>query len=251
MLRLKRLAVFCLVATCVITGLLFWVLGPPGAAGSWSQSAPPQSGAKLATLQGFSARAVDITDSTMDAEWLGQTATQTGIPARALQAYAAAAELANAATPVCRIGWNTVAAIGFVESAHGSHGGGSLSSTGQVSGPIIGPSLDGDSFAAIPDTDDGVLDGDALWDRAVGPMQFIPSTWEQAGRDGNGDGVADPLNIDDAALSAATYLCEGGRDLTTARGWTAAVLSYNQSESYVRQVRGQANAYAEQSRPAG
>jgi len=37
-------------------------------------------------------------------------------------------------------------------------------------------------------------------------MQFIPSTWQLAGRDGNGDGTADPFNIDDAALSAATCL---------------------------------------------
>lgn len=249
MLRLKRLAVFCLFAICVVTGLLFWVLRAPGAAGFGDLAAPPQSGAKLATLSGT--RAVDITDNTMDEKWLDRTAAETGIPARALQAYAVAAELANAAAPACRIGWNTVAAVGFVESAHGSHGGGSLSSTGQVSGPIIGPSLDGGSFAAIPDTDDGVLDGDALWDRAVGPMQFIPSTWELAGRDGNGDGYADPLNIDDAALSAASYLCGGGRDLTTARGWTDAVLSYNQSDSYVLQVREQAKAYAVEARAAG
>ena len=175
MLRLKRLAVFCLFAICVITGLLFWVLRAPGAAGFGDLAAPPQSGAKLVTLSG--ARAVDITDSTMDAKWLDRTAADTGIPARALQAYAMAAELANTAAPACRIGWNTVAAVGFVESAHGSHGGGSLSGTGQVSGQIIGPSLDGGSFAAIPDTDDGVLDGDALWDRADGPKQFIPVSY--------------------------------------------------------------------------
>jgi membrane-bound lytic murein transglycosylase B len=251
MLRLKRLAVFCLFATCVITGLLFWMLRQSGTAGLWDQAPPPQAGAKLAVLPDFGARAVDITDSTMDAEWLARTAAETGIPARALQAYAGAAELANSAAPACRIGWNTVAAIGFVESGHGSHGGGSLSGTGQVSGPIIGPSLDGGSFAAIPDTDDGVLDGDAVWDRAVGPMQFIPTTWDLAGRDGNGDGNADPLNIDDAALSAASYLCQGGRDLTTARGWTDAVLSYNQSESYLRQVREQANEYAARSGAVG
>ena len=133
-----------------------------------------------------------------------------------------------------------MAAVGFVESAHGTHGGGSLTAAGQASRPIVGPSLNGDGFAAIPDTDDGVLDGDAHWDHAVGPMQFIPSTWQMAGRDGNGDGQSDPLNIDDAALSAASYLCGGGRDLTTARGWTDAVYSYNQSDSYVDQVREQA-----------
>jgi membrane-bound lytic murein transglycosylase B len=252
MLRFKRLAVFCVFAICVITGLLFWLIGPSAFWGvSMGEAAPPRAGAKRAVLPDFSTRAVDITGSTMDAEWLARTAAQTGIPARALQAYAAAAELANTATPACRIGWNTVAAIGFVESAHGSHGGGNLSDTGQVSGPVIGPSLDGGSFAAIPDTDDGVLDGDSVWDRAVGPMQFIPTTWEMAGRDGSGDGIADPLNIDDAALSAASYLCLGGRDLTTAHGWKDAVLSYNQSDSYLRQVREQANEYAALSAGAG
>ena len=224
---------------------------PSGATALWDQPPPPKSGAKLSTLAGISTPAVDITDGSIDPEWLARSAAQTGIPARALRAYAAAADLANAAQPTCGIGWNTVAAIGFVESAHGSHGGGSLTAEGQLSQPVIGPSLNGESFAAIPDTDAGALDGDALWDHAVGPMQFIPTTWQLAGRDGNGDGDADPLNIDDAALSAAGYLCAGGRDLTTARGWTDAVLSYNQSDSYVRQVRDQANAYDAQSATAG
>jgi membrane-bound lytic murein transglycosylase B len=154
--------------------------------------------------------------------------------------------MANADAPGCGIGWNTVAAVGFVESAHGALGGGHLTASGDVSRPIVGPGLNGDGFAAIADTDDGALDGDALWDRAVGPMQFIPSTWKQAGRDANGDGVADPHNIDDAALSAAGYLCAGGRDLTTDQGWTDAIWSYNQSEAYLDQVGGKAVEYAGQ-----
>ncbi|MDP9998850.1 lytic transglycosylase domain-containing protein [Pseudarthrobacter sulfonivorans] len=186
-----------------------------------------------------------------DAEWLMGAAEQTGIPARALRAYVAAADAAGRFAPGCGIGWNTVAAVGFVESAHGAYGGGSLNAAGQASGPLVGPSLDGNGFAAIPDTDGGALDGDARWDRAVGPMQFIPSTWELAGRDGNGDGTADPFNIDDAALSAAGYLCARGRDLTTANGWTGAVYSYNQSDSYVDQVRKQATSYARKTGTAG
>jgi membrane-bound lytic murein transglycosylase B len=247
MLRLKRLMVLCIFATCVITGVLFWAPGLSGGAVIGEQAAPPQLGAKLTVLSAISTPAVDITGSPIDPAWLARTAAQTGIPARALQAYAAAASLANATEPTCGIGWNTVAAIGFVESAHGSHGGAALTTTGQASRPIVGPSLDGDGFAAIADTDGGALDGDAQWDHAVGPMQFIPSTWHEAGRDGNGDGVADPLNIDDAALSAASYLCAGGRDLTTASGWREAVVSYNQSESYVGAVREHAKAYAAQS----
>lgn len=251
MLRLKRLAVLYLFAVCVTTGISFWALHLSGAATPGVQPPPPQSRAKPGVLSTDSDPAVNITKSTFDARWLAQTAARTGIPARALQAYAAAAGMANAETPTCRIGWNTVAAIGFIESAHGSHGGGTLTTAGQASRPIIGPSLNGEGFAAIPDTDAGALDGDARWDHAVGPMQFIPSTWQLAGRDGNGDGEADPLNIDDAALSAASYLCAGGRDLTTATGWTDAVFSYNQSDSYVVQVRDQANSYAAQSGPAG
>ena len=187
--------------------------------------------------------AVNVTPSP-DAQWLTRAAAQTGIPARALRAYVAAAAMANDSAPMCGIGWNTVAAVGSVESAHGSYGGGSLNAAGQSSRPIVGPSLDGNGFAAIADTDAGVLDGDARWDHAVGPMQFIPTTWQLAGRDGNGDGTADPFNIDDAALSAAAYLCANGRDLSTAQGWTDAIYSYNQSDPYIRQVRTQATAYA-------
>ncbi|WPU11140.1 lytic transglycosylase domain-containing protein [Pseudarthrobacter oxydans] len=185
--------------------------------------------------------AVNVTRNP-DADWVVRAAGQTGIPERALRAYVAAA--VDVAAPTCGIGWNTVAAVGFVETAHGTYGGGSLTAAGEVSRPVVGPVLDGAGFAAIADTDAGALDGDSRWDRAVGPMQFIPSTWQLVGRDGNGDGTADPFNIDDAALSAATYLCSGGRDLTTTDGWTEAIYAYNQSDAYIRQVRHQATEYA-------
>ncbi len=45
---------------------------------------------------------------------------------------------------------------------------------------------------------------------AVGPMQFLPGTWEQYGQDGNGDGVRDVLNPADAIKGAANYLCASG-----------------------------------------
>ena len=243
MLRLKRLLVFGLFALCVITAFSFWAVRQPGADASGALAPPPRAGAKLAASSAGLTTAVNVTPST-DAEWLIRAAGQTGIPARALRAYVAAAATANDSAPKCGIGWNTVAAIGFVETAHGSYGGGSLNANGEASGPIVGPSLNGAGFAAIADTDGGALDGDARWDHAVGPMQFIPSTWQLAGRDGNGDGTADPFNIDDAALSAAAYLCAHGRDLSTAQGWTDAVYAYNQSGSYLRQVRDQAASYA-------
>ena len=250
MLRLKRLAVFCVFAICVITAVAFWALGQSDTDARGALPPPPRAEAKLETPSTGLTTAVSVTRNA-DAEWLILAAAQTGIPARALRAYVGAASAANHSAPACGIGWNTVAAVGFVESHHGAYGGGSLTPAGQASGPLVGPSLDGNGFAAIADTDAGVLDGDARWDRAVGPMQFIPSTWELAGRDGNGDGEADPFNIDDAALSAAGYLCAHGRDLTAANGWTEAIYSYNQSDSYVDQVRDQATSYAEKTGSTG
>lgn len=235
--------VFSLFAVSLITAFSFWATRQPAADARGAFSAPPRAGAKLEMLSTGITTAVNVTPSP-DAQWLIRAAAQTGIPARPLRACVAAAAVANDSAPTCGIGWNTLAAVGSVESAHGTYGGGSLNAAGQASGPIVGPSLDGNGFAAIADTDAGALDGDARWDHAVGPMQFIPSTWQLVARDGNGDGTADPFNIDDAALSAATYLCANGRDLTTAQGWTNAIYAYNQSDPYIRQVLAQATAYA-------
>lgn len=243
-LRVKRFVVFSLFVVCASTIFSFWVVGQSGADAGGGFSPPPRAAAQLeASSSGFTT-AVNVTRNP-DAQWLSRAAERTGIPARALRAYVAAAVTANHASPTCRIGWNTVAAVGFVESGHGTHGGGTLNDAGQVGSHMVGPSLNGQGFAAITDTDGGVLDGDTHWDRAVGPMQFIPATWRLAGRDGNADGTADPFNIDDAALSAAVYLCGNGRDLTTSTGWRDAIYSYNQSDSYIRQVAEQATTYAD------
>ncbi len=90
--------------------------------------------------------------------------------------------------PGCHITWPLLAGIGKVESAHAS--GGRVEANGNTRGKILGPVLDGGpGMAAITDTDQGLYDGDTAWDRAVGPMQFIPGTWTAFGADGNGDGV--------------------------------------------------------------
>ena len=79
----------------------------------------------------------------------------------------------------------------------------------------------------------------------MGPMQFIPETWKRYGVDANGDGVPDPDNIDDAALSAARYLCvSAGNDMTTPEGWEKAVRTYNNSMAYVANVMAWSVAYA-------
>jgi len=134
----------------------------------------------------------------------------------------------------CRLDVSHLAAIGQVES--GSVGGRSVGRDHRVSPEIYGPLLDGGPFAVIRDTDDGRYDGDAVWDRAMGPLQFLPGTWTWAGRDGDGDGRRDPQNVFDAALATAGYLCEGGRDLSLEGHLRSAVLSYNQSDDYLASV---------------
>ncbi|WP_018298134.1 lytic transglycosylase domain-containing protein [Corynebacterium lubricantis] len=172
-----------------------------------------------------------------DADWLAETSSTSDIPERALAAYAGAALRIADEQPECGIGWNTLAGIGRVESVHGAYGGARIDERGQVSPAIIGVPLDGSSgVAEIVDTDGGELDGDQEYDRAVGPMQFIPGTWQLEGRDGNLDGEADPHNIDDAVLTAASYLCGEERDVTTDNGWNSAVTTYNQSRSYAIDV---------------
>ena len=147
-----------------------------------------------------------------------------------VQAYEAAASSAPAR---CHLPVTLLAAIGQVES--GSIGGRSLYGH-RVVPAIYGPMLTGGAFAAIHDTDHGRLDGNSQWDRAVGPMQFIPGTWSRYGVDGDHDGIADPQNVFDATASAASYLCMGGRDLSRPGDLRAAVLSYNASSSYLATV---------------
>ncbi|WP_185899724.1 lytic transglycosylase domain-containing protein, partial [Streptomyces sp. WAC07061] len=158
-----------------------------------------------------------------------------GIPASVLAAYRAAEQRVAADDPGCGLRWQLLAAIGKVES--GQARGGQVDAAGTTLRPILGPVLDGNGFANISDTDRGAFDGDTRYDRAVGPMQFIPSTWAAWGQDANGDGRRDPNNVHDAALAAGRYLCAGGRDLRTGAGLDRAVLSYNQSGEYLRTVR--------------
>ncbi|MEZ3179788.1 lytic transglycosylase domain-containing protein [Streptomyces pimonensis] len=161
--------------------------------------------------------------------------SQSGIPATVLRAYRAAEAFVGRTDPGCRLPWELLAAIGKVES--GQARGGAVDRNGTTRGRITGPPLDGRGFALIRDTDGGAHDGDTVYDRAVGPMQFLPSTWARWGTDGNGDGRADPNNVFDAALAAGRYLCAGDRDLGRAADLDRAVLGYNHSRPYLRLVR--------------
>ena len=180
----------------------------------------------------------------VEAGWLRRTAAAAGVPEVALAAYARAV---LAAPSSCGLGWTTLAGIGWVESQHGTIGGRSLDAAGRPSSPILGAALDGAGpVAAIrASARSAQLHGDAEWDHALGPLQFIPSTWETWARDGDGDGTADPQDLDDAAAAAAAYLCGTGQDLSTGSGWSAAVYAYNHSSAYVSTVYLAATTYAE------
>ncbi len=178
-----------------------------------------------------------------DAFVLADVPRAPGLTPRAVDAYVNAELTLTETVPSCRISWRTIAAVGAIEGAHGTHGGRELDREGMPDRRIVGLALDGnnvDNFgevvATIADTDGGRWDGDTVHDRAIGPMQFIPETWRSWARDGDGDGVEDPQDLDDAALAAGAYLCSYGSQRSW-ETWKAAVFGYNHSPAYVAAVK--------------
>jgi membrane-bound lytic murein transglycosylase B len=160
------------------------------------------------------------------------------IPAKVRTAYRNAVAAADAADRQCRLQWQPLAAIGYVESDNARAGASANPLwNGVAFPPIVGPVLDGRrGTPAVPDTDHGSLDGDSRWDRAVGPMQFLPATWARYAADGDGDGVDNPQDIGDASLAAADFLCAAGSHLNEAQPLSRAVHSYTHSYRYVRAI---------------
>lgn len=195
--------------------------------GSYHVELPPLKGVKAAA-KAFGQQAGKASPRRIAAE--------AGLPATVFAAYRKAAGSLGRTDPGCGLRWELLAAIGKVESGHA--GGGAVTADGDTLRRITGPALDGNGFALILDSEGGAWDGDPVHDRAVGPMQFLPTTWKSWGADGNGDGVANPNNIYDAALAAGRYLCAGDRDLRTAAGLDQAILSYNHSRDYLNLVLG-------------
>jgi hypothetical protein len=172
-------------------------------------------------------------------------ASSNGIPAPALAAYQRGAQIIDAADKSCNIPWELIAAIGRVESDHGRYGGNTLTEDGVSKPGIYGIALNGkNGTAAINDTDGGQLDNDPVYDRAVGPMQFIPSTWQVVKVDADGDSKRNPQDMDDAALATAVYLCSGSDNLSTRKGQESAVYRYNHSQDYVNLVLRIMEAYS-------
>ncbi|MGH3636330.1 MAG: lytic transglycosylase domain-containing protein, partial [Mycobacterium sp.] len=163
------------------------------------------------------------------------------IPSMAVAAYRNAEQIMAASDPGCGIGWNLLAGIGRIESMHAN--GGATDARGTAVRPIYGPSLDG----TLPGNEVIVqsnVGGRVTYVRAMGPMQFLPGTWARYASDGDGDGLADPQNLYDSTLAAARYLCSGGLNLRDQSQVMAAILRYNNSMPYARNVLGWAAAYA-------
>jgi len=175
---------------------------------------------------------------------VGQSVPGTDMSLVVIDAYFRASVQMAERRPGCGISWDQLAGVGKIESRHGSFGGNTVGQDGRTSGEILGPVLDGDPFAAIPDSEGGALDGNTEWDRAVGPMQFIPTSWEIYGLDGNGDGVRDPHNLYDAAYAAAEHLCRGHSGMQRDNVYRQALLGYNRSAVYGSDVMAARRGYA-------
>ncbi len=226
----------CVAIVVVLAPRIPAALAPTATGPSWARPAAAPAVADTRWRAGWAGK--------VDTDWLAATSAATGIPQRALAAYAGAV-LAKATDGThCAISWNTLAAIGFVESKHGSYNGSSVADDGTVSPAIVGVALAGGSTDQVLDTDKGQFDGDSTYDRAVGPMQLIPQTWRNWHVDASGDGKQDPQNIDDAALATANYLCRSGADLATESGWRTAIATYNSAPAYLALVAQVGDGYA-------
>ncbi|NLE80181.1 MAG: murein transglycosylase [Rhodococcus sp.] len=159
-----------------------------------------------------------------------------GIPEINLAAYQNAERILAVENPGCGMYWTLIAGIGRVESTHAYDG--KTDAQGNMLEPVLGPVLNGSlaGNAVIADTDNGALDGNANYDRAVGPTQFLPETWNRYAADGNGDGVADPQNLFDSAVTTGKYLCDGGLNMRNPIDAAKAVHRYNNSAAYVANV---------------
>ncbi|HZM82066.1 MAG TPA: hypothetical protein VFC19_40620 [Candidatus Limnocylindrales bacterium] len=160
--------------------------------------------------------------------WAVSLSKTLNIPVVALESYAYAEWVLTQTRPTCKLQWTTLAGIGSVASDHGRVGERSLDDNGVPHPVLMGPVLDGlAGRIKVADSDGGALDGDQAWDRAMGPMQLLPSMWRASGVDGDSDGLANAQDIDDAALAAAYHLCPVNQDLSVVANWKTAVSGYH------------------------
>jgi cell wall-associated NlpC family hydrolase len=187
----------------------------------------------------------------------GTVSSVAGIAPVLLGAYNDAVANVAKPRPNCTgMTWSLLAAIGEVESTQAL--GSVIAANGDINPPIYGPLLDGSGVGGnttpVYNTTDAEkqLDGGTTFARAMGPMQFMPATWISDGQDGNGDGVSNPQNVFDAALTTAAYLCgTGTTDLSRPDQLNAAILRYNHSQAYVDEVVKWKTTYDQMGQNAG
>jgi hypothetical protein len=153
------------------------------------------------------------------------------IPGAVFAGYLHAETVLAMTAPRCHLEWPVVAAVGYAVSGHAR--GGQVDSGGRTVARLVGPRLTGSfGLLTIPDTDRGRWDGDMSWDRAVGPMQIVPSIWRRYSEPDR----ADPDSVGDSAVTAGRYLCAGGADLSQPAELRAAIARYCASELFVASV---------------
>ncbi|MEO6771121.1 MAG: lytic transglycosylase domain-containing protein [Umezawaea sp.] len=189
-------------------------------------------------------RKISVSSSKGSHVFTASALSEHDLPSAAMRAYKQAALTIHATQPGCSLPWTLLAGIGRVESDHGRYGGSTLGIDGVPRPAIVGIALNGNGpVAAIRDTDGGQFDGDRVWDRAVGPMQFIPGTWAAFAADGNDDGQSNPNNIYDATIGAGNYLCSAGGNMDDPAQRAQAIFRYNHSDEYVATVMAWAIQY--------
>lgn len=190
---------------------------------------------------------ITYADTDAVTDWATSHAGPYGIPKRALAGYAYAAWSTDQ-TGGCGLGWPTLAALGAILSDHGRAFGSEIAENGTTTIPLRGLNFTNPEFPmVVPDTDQGRIDGDGTIDIPVGPMQIMPSRWEQFATlaDTNAPQGATPNidNIDDSSLTTATILCAAG-DMSNSEAWDSAIKGINPNPEFVKAVHAKAEEYS-------
>jgi hypothetical protein len=169
--------------------------------------------ADASAVLGPSGRIVDLRQDQLSAQATPSTPAAPGLPTAPATSGLPTTYLQlfqDSAADYCPgLSWTVLAAIGQIESGDGAN--------------------DGPSTAG-----------------ALGPMQFLPSTWAVYGIDAFGQtGPPNIMNPYDAVASAASMLCADGATAGGSDSLADAIFDYNPATWYVNDVLGLAAEYAQ------